>query len=659
MSTIPSGAVKFSDIQSVLGGTNPIKFSEYYANATEGYATGVSGIPNKNALIRMSVFRGKSKPASGNGLYAFSSHTFTNASVTGRLGPTLSECRSAYSSASWAQDTTNNYLNMTSQGIQLWKVPATGSYTINCFGASGGAGASIAGGKGAVVSGEFSLTQGQVLGILVGQEGVVKTNTCNTGGGGGTFVWNTNSTTEPLIVAGGGGGTNQSAAGLDANTGTDGTGSGGTPGTSGNGASPGGSGWKSNGSSGLDTNNTGCTRPLAGGTGGAALATTSVGDGGFGGGASASGQNCSNGGAGGGGGYSGGSGPATTTSSNPGGGGGSYNSGINKSSFIRSSVGSGYVSITANFTITASSSTSSSLYTFTSHTFTNATATGRTGPTLSLCRTAYSSATWAQNDSFFNMTTQGIQRWTVPRNGTYTITAAGAKGSGTVPGSGIIVRCNVSLNQGDVLNIVCGQYTETNLTGGSGGGGGSFLWQNSSGSLLIAAGGGGGKGYFDGTNAVSGTTAQNGGAWFDAVGGAGGTGPNGGNGGIAAGTNSAGGNGSGGTGGNGGSTSTGIDAGGGGGGGGFSSSGTFLGGLKGTTSSSEAAAFGSNGGFGGGGGGGAVNGIVPGGGGGGGYGGGGGGGGAGGGGGGSSYGVTTLTNVGTNSGLGYVTIALV
>jgi len=64
-------------------------------------------------------------------LYAFRTHKFTNAGARGQKGPTLAEVRNAYLGVSWAQDTTNNYLNMTSNnGIQLWKVPATGRYFI-------------------------------------------------------------------------------------------------------------------------------------------------------------------------------------------------------------------------------------------------------------------------------------------------------------------------------------------------------------------------------------------------------------------------------------------------------------------------------------------------------------------------------------------------
>lgn len=300
------------------------------------------------------------------------------------------------------------------------------------------------------------------------------------------------------------------------------------------------------------------------------------------------------------------------------------------------------------------------LYTFGSHTFTNAGATGRNGPTLEQCVSAYSFRSWASNTSYFNVTTLGVQGWTVPMTATYTIRAAGSRGSGNGAGAGIVVECSVSLTKGEILNIVCGQYTESTKFGGSGGGGGSFVWRNDTGSLLIAAGGGGGTSLTTVGNGVSGTTAGNGGTYSTYPGGGtGGTGPNGGSGGSSSANYTAGGNGSGGTGGNGGNVASGTPAGSGGGGGGFSSSGTFLGGAKGTGSSpTDSANYGSDGGFGGGGGGGGVYGIVPGGGGGGGYGGGGGGGVAASGGGGSSYGISTLTNIGSNASSGYVLITV-
>ena len=75
----------------------------------------------------------------GNGLYEFSSFTFDNAGKTGREGPDLSMCRTYYAAnrtnAAWTQDTVNKYLDMTTNGIQLWTVPETGSYTIQEVGA--------------------------------------------------------------------------------------------------------------------------------------------------------------------------------------------------------------------------------------------------------------------------------------------------------------------------------------------------------------------------------------------------------------------------------------------------------------------------------------------------------------------------------------------
>ena len=354
-----SGEISFANIQTVFGGTNPISLSEYYANANTSYTAGVSGIPNIGSAISLNQFYGKAKPVTS--LYSFTTHTFTNAGATGRTGPIISQVRSSYSSATWAQNA--SYLNMTTQGIQEWTVPETKSYTITVAGAAGGT--SRTPGNGAIMSGTFSLTKDMVLAILVGQLGGVKNSGCNSGGGGGTFVWNKSSTSQPLIVAGGGGGGGGGCGtvGLNAPTTINGTGAFGTStaGSNGNGATPGGSGWLTNGTSGLVGNNSNCTRPLEGGLGGAAVASSSVGDGGFGGGASASGQNCSNGGPGGGGGYSGGAGPSGNTTCGAAGGGGSYNSGTNQTNTAGANTGHGYVTITASSSSASSSSASFSI----------------------------------------------------------------------------------------------------------------------------------------------------------------------------------------------------------------------------------------------------------------------------------------------------------
>ena len=71
--------------------------------------------------------------------------------------------------------------------------------------------------------GTFSLRKGEIIQILVGQEGEINNQGCGSGGGGGTFVVRGSNT--PLIVAGGGGGVDTVTsrhAGCDANTSTTG-----------------------------------------------------------------------------------------------------------------------------------------------------------------------------------------------------------------------------------------------------------------------------------------------------------------------------------------------------------------------------------------------------------------------------------------------------
>lgn len=56
-----SGQISLNNLQTQFGGTNPISFSEYYLNASTGYTTGVSGIPNIGTQISLSSFYGKAK----------------------------------------------------------------------------------------------------------------------------------------------------------------------------------------------------------------------------------------------------------------------------------------------------------------------------------------------------------------------------------------------------------------------------------------------------------------------------------------------------------------------------------------------------------------------------------------------------------------------
>lgn len=267
-----------------------------------------------------------------------------------RIGPT--SLGSTYS------DSPLNGQVSLSGGQQLWTVPATGTYRIKAFGAQGGCNSSCRGGGGATIQGNFELTQGQVIKILVGSSGALSPNDCDTGGGGGTYVIKSPYNTQASILciaAGGGGASNQSynaqtcgdrttentngAGGKDGQSGnTAFSGDGGAAGTNGtagtrNGTSRGnpGGGFFSGGGSGSSNPTWSETSAgfsyLDGGNGGTPNdAANSFG--GFGGGGGGHG-NCFISG-GGGGGYNGGGCQVQYTSKHGGCGGGSYNSGTNQ-----------------------------------------------------------------------------------------------------------------------------------------------------------------------------------------------------------------------------------------------------------------------------------------------------------------------------------------
>ena len=115
-----------------------------------------------------------------------------------------------------------------SSGIQLWTVPYTGDYKIEAVGAAGGYYAYLTSaqyrGRGTIMTGTFKLNKGDVIKILVGQEGGNGQGHDGSGGGGGTFVVKEEGTL--LIIAGGGGGgvnvVNLRQKGCNANTSTTG-----------------------------------------------------------------------------------------------------------------------------------------------------------------------------------------------------------------------------------------------------------------------------------------------------------------------------------------------------------------------------------------------------------------------------------------------------
>ena len=270
------------------------------------------------------------------GLFSFSSFTFTSGGITGQDGPNLGELQTAYNATPGGSAFVNNgsYFAV-SDGIQNFTIPGTGTYRIQANGA--GMKTARQGGRGARMQGDFSLSSGEVIRILVGQQGGSRQTdgiSRNFGGGaaGGTFVTKSphNSNPSILVIAGGGGGGHSggdyqnndggiNAGGRDA---TDSTGRQGSSGQGGGGGStPGdpGGGFFNPGSGG--------SNPQGGGRGynQGGRGATDNGDnhGGFGGGGASGNSH-----GGGGGGYSGGAG--SDPPPHHGGGGGSYNNGSNQ-----------------------------------------------------------------------------------------------------------------------------------------------------------------------------------------------------------------------------------------------------------------------------------------------------------------------------------------
>ena len=302
---------------------------------------------------------GTSKPS----LYEFTSHTFTSAGVTGRTGPNLAQLQSAYSSATWAQNTLN--LNMSSQGIQEWRVPATGNYYIDAYGSGSGTDSGGFVGPGARIADTFALTEGEIIKIVCGQKGPTNSSSAS-GGGGGTYVvkspYNTNLSI--LVIAGGGGGpegspgqpaltyANTTKNGQNGrNEGSlngDGGGAGGTDGNGGGTASSsncggGGGGFFSNGTFNNPMGAQGGFAFVNGSNGGGTPNASAYG--GFGGGGASYGNG---GGPAGGGGYSGGGGGDNVGGSSGGGGGSYFDNGlnINRITTQNANTNNGYVVIT-------------------------------------------------------------------------------------------------------------------------------------------------------------------------------------------------------------------------------------------------------------------------------------------------------------------------
>ena len=158
------------------------------------------------------------------GLLLFLNHPGFNATFT-RLGASGKEGPEKLGNHYTGQDHDGQVT--LSNGIQQWTVPYTGQYRIEAVGAAGGyhqvQNSEDYRGRGARMVGTFNLSKGEIIEILVGQEGEIRNNGRSSGGGGGTFVVRGSNT--PLIVPGGGGGGGAVTSrheGCDASTNTSG-----------------------------------------------------------------------------------------------------------------------------------------------------------------------------------------------------------------------------------------------------------------------------------------------------------------------------------------------------------------------------------------------------------------------------------------------------
>ncbi len=125
-------------------------------------------------------------------------------------------------------------------------------------------------------------------------------------------------------------------------------------------------------------------------------------------------------------------------------------------------------------------------------TFTNPTG-ARTGPSISDVRNSLGNPAWAST----HLTQPwhvGYSLWTVPENGTYRITLAGASGrTGNVYGNnggGRIVRGDMTLTAGTQLYVQTGACPTSMNVAQNGGGGGMTALANVSGQVIMVAGGG-------------------------------------------------------------------------------------------------------------------------------------------------------------------------
>uniref|UniRef100_F6YBY8 Tyrosine-protein kinase receptor n=1 Tax=Monodelphis domestica TaxID=13616 RepID=F6YBY8_MONDO len=114
---------------------------------------------------------GSQEPAASHGLSGLEGRwVFSTCGASGRHGPTQAQCDGAYAGSSVAVTVV---AEGSLRGVQLWKAPALARYLISAYGAAGGKGAKNHNSRahGIFVSAIFTLRQGELLYILVGQQG--------------------------------------------------------------------------------------------------------------------------------------------------------------------------------------------------------------------------------------------------------------------------------------------------------------------------------------------------------------------------------------------------------------------------------------------------------------------------------------------------------
>ncbi len=133
-------------------------------------------------------------------------YNFTTCGAVGKNGPVQAQVNSTYTGS----NTLTGSVTIGTQGIQQWTVPTSGIYKISIAGAKGGLSAFSAAGSGRSISTEVNLTAGQVINVVVGQQG--QQSSSNTqysaggSGGGGSYVYTGAIGSGGLIVAAAGGG---------------------------------------------------------------------------------------------------------------------------------------------------------------------------------------------------------------------------------------------------------------------------------------------------------------------------------------------------------------------------------------------------------------------------------------------------------------------